>query len=136
MPAQLKPKEHGNKKVDSRPTRITVWLVCNHTKIFVSPVPKRGDMVYCFRCEKYQVVKACESEYIFHCSTCNKWRAYRGERTKCTKRCYNHYKDFPGHTIFMLKGEIVEHEWGPMQQALPLPGVYGVDPTNGEAFLF
>lgn len=84
---------------------VRVVLRCGHT-ISLSPPPKRGDEVYCTRCQDWRLVGIIpDPEYRAKCEVCKFGRRYGAEKWAAEYAAKRH-QDKTGHFVMVLREEV------------------------------
>lgn len=100
----------------SRQTRSLIVLSCLHTIIFDPPLPKRGELVYCRRCEDYRGAATLPESYRIECRDCFN-PVSKGSRTEFGGNTLaaeiaadKHARRKPGHRVRVLNGDALVSE--------------------------
>lgn len=94
---------------------------CHHTREFVQPTPKIGEVLWCFRCaESVRVIEA-PAEYKLRCDDCSYSKPFGVARLNAEIAAAKHRMRHPGHTVKIFNGAKLVHSFADRYQtAIPM----------------
>ena len=89
-------------------------LQCGHTAMY-EPQPKKGEDVYCRRCNDYTKVKASSQEYAWHCPVCKITRPHGTDKDGARRSGRTHQRKYH-HVVVLRRGYDTVEVIGPEGQ--------------------
>lgn len=115
-----------NDRAAGSPLVKTAVLKCHHEVEYGSPLPNRGDMVYCNKCRDYSVVLLLQASYKVKCRDCKYSRSFARAHFAADSAGNKHCR-FKGHTVELLDGSNVIHTFTPSGGTIEIPLPAGDD---------
>ena len=94
-----------------------VLLACQHTALYVTPIPAVGEQVYCRTCSTYQVVTEHPSMWRMRCRNCTLSRTAE-EESEAYRAGSRHTMKNQAHTVDVLLGDELKGSVGAAEDAL------------------
>jgi hypothetical protein len=104
-----------------------VELECHHTLLFSTPVPKRGEMLWCIRCRKERMVIAAPEQIRIRCRNCRLSRMFGQGKVTAECAAASHRRRHPDHIVDIKDGLAVIATYGETQQRQQMALPYGSD---------
>lgn len=84
-----------------------IELECTHSRLFTSPYPVLGEVIYCVRCDTYQSVTEAPNAFTVKCAVCayNGGHAIWNSRENALDHAQRHIEKYPDHGIRMFNGK-------------------------------
>lgn len=97
-----------------------VLLSCKHTGLF-SPIPTRGDVLFCYRCNTWRTCMSVMKAWRMVCRSCKANRGYGVDEARVRRVAIRHLRLNPDHRVFIVHGHgAVEQVMTSGQDPLPI----------------
>lgn len=104
-----------------RRNRIYVLLCCKHQLLFdATTAPIVGDAVYCFKCQRMQVVDESRESYSVRCLDCKRGTRQPGTLGRIGAEAFaaRHHTLHPTHTVVVKNGDMETARFAPQREML------------------
>lgn len=104
-----------------------VTLECGHKRLFPSPVPKVGDILWCPQCVKEQPVLHAPDEWRVVCEGCRYSRPFGAARVSAEVSAAKHRMKHNSHSVRIYNGNKHVRTFGKLCDPIVTPMIPGCD---------